>query len=90
MIVGGHTRLAHDTTNRARVDYEILPEFFCRADTGLGCDTANVSSPQQAALHSFVDFVGFVRVFCHYLIIRSTGTKKCVLLRLRIVAIGVV
>ena len=65
MIVGGHTCLAHDTTNRARVDYEILPEFLRRADTGLGRDTPNVGSPQQAALRGFVGCVGFVRVFCH-------------------------
>ncbi len=56
MIVGGHTGLAHDTTHRARVNYEILPEFFRRADTGLGCDTSNVGSPQQAALR----MLGFV------------------------------
>ena len=48
------TEHAHDTTNRARVDYEILPEFFRRADTGLGRDTPNVGSPQQAALRGFV------------------------------------
>lgn len=60
--------------------------IFSSADTGLGRDTPNVGSPQQAALRGFVGCVGFVRVFCHYLIIRSTGMKSvrccvCVLLR---------
>lgn len=90
MIVGGHTCLAHDTTNRARVDYEILPEFFRRADTGLGRDTPNVGSPQQAALRGFRRLRWFrsrVLSLPHY---PFNWYEKCALLRLRIVAIGVV
>ena len=57
---------------------KILKKYFCENDL------------DYFPLRGFVGCVGFVRVFCHYLIIRSTGMKKCALLRLRIVAIGVV
>ena len=42
MIGSGHSRLAYDTTDRAGVDDEVLPEFLGGADAGIGRDTTDI------------------------------------------------
>ena len=66
MIGSGHSRLAYDTTDRAGVDDEVLPEFLGGADAGIGRDTTDIGGTLQVTgggngvVHKRVFLVGFV------------------------------
>ena len=47
MIGSGHSRLSYDTTDRAGVDDEVLPEFLGGADAGIGRDTTDMAAPNR-------------------------------------------